>query len=359
MQPKPSLMARLKYEIGVLLGLPDDARGWILRSAWTARNIISHHRPAIIVSSGPPHSAHLSAWFATRLRSITWIIDFRDPWAGPFSDAWAETPVVKSFVARTTANWLERLVVRSATLVVCNTREFAEKLAIKYPDARIEHVPNAVDRELLPVVTESPYEGLGIVHVGTIYGGRDLGPVLLALSTLFEQRPEARSDGTRIRIAGNIEEPYATTLRQDIEELGLTEFVEFLGLLNRTSALRLVGRSRLAVVLAQHQELQVPAKLYEMVGMGVPTVVITELDSATASEARRLGAAVVAPEDVETLTSLMRRLWTEVGSVGTATFGEVDYQQMARRVSALLATPTARIRPAAMSQLEEGRRVAS
>src|SRR5256885_5040333 len=47
------------------------------------------------------------------------------------------------------------------------------------------------------------------------------------------------------------------------------------------------------LVLAQYQPLCVPAKLYESVALGTPTLVIAEPDSAAAREARRLGAMTV------------------------------------------------------------------
>ena len=91
----------------------------------------------------------------------------------------------------------------------------------------------------------------------------------------------------------------------------MESYVEMLGLLPRARALSVVSRSRLAVVLAQHQELQIPAKLYESVAMGVPTLVIAPGGSATAVEGRRLGAVVCDADDVEGITCLLERLWRD------------------------------------------------
>ena len=63
----------------------------------------------------------------------------------------------------------------------------------------------------------------------------------------------------------------------------------------------------LALVLAQGQEFQVPAKLYEMVAMGVETVVLASVHSAASSEAWRLGATSIDPQDTEGLVKLMER----------------------------------------------------
>ncbi|HZH42375.1 MAG TPA: glycosyltransferase, partial [Gemmatimonadales bacterium] len=263
----------LRYEGGVLLSLPDEARGWILRAAAATRRLLARERPDMIVSSGPPHSAHLSAWLATRFSRIPWFVDLRDPWAGPLSEAWRDTPFFRSRVARWLTTRLESLALRSATGVICNTREFTEALGQRYPDLHIQWVPNAVDRALLPPRAGVPFPGLSLAHVGTMYGGRDLGPVLRGMRRLFERQPGAAAEGTKLRVAGHLEEPYAGALRRQVADLGLSQSVEFFGSLPRAEALALVSRSQIALVLAQGQEFQVPAKLYELVAMGVCTLV--------------------------------------------------------------------------------------
>ena len=334
-----SWLAQFRYEAGVLLGLPDDARGWILTAAWATRKLIRRERPSVVVSSGPPHSAHVATWLATRFIRISWMVDLRDPWAGPITDGWAESTFVRSRLSRWLTTRLEGLVLRSATTIICNTREFTVALAARYPNARIAFVPNAVDRALLPTVTAAPFEGLGIVHVGTIYGGRDLGPILLALREFLNRHPEAATDGTRVRLAGSLEETGASAVRRQVSELDLESAVDFLGVLPRRDALELVGRSRLAVVLAQDQEFQVPAKLYEMVAMGVPTVVIASPESAASSEAERLGASAISPEDISGLVQLMEEVWGHSAQSAPRLASDVDYEQLARRVSMFLSAP--------------------
>jgi hypothetical protein len=76
-------------------------------------------------------------------------------------------------------------------------------------------------------------------------------------------------------------------------------------LLPRAQALDLLNRSHLALVLAQDQPMQVPAKLYESVGAGIPTLVIAEQASAAACEARRIGAMTLDGSDVDGLRSVL------------------------------------------------------
>lgn len=326
--------AVIRYESGVLLSLPDEGRGWIWRAALAVSGVLTRERPDVLVSSGPPHSAHLAAWLATRFRNVPWFVDLRDPWAGPLTDAWRDTPFFRSRIARWITTRCERLALRSATGVICNTREFTDALIQRFPELRIQWVPNAVDRALLPPRRGDPYPGLSLAHVGTVYGGRDLGPVLRAMRRLFDRTPEAGTDGTRLRVAGYVEEPYATELRRQISDLGLGAWVEFLGTLPRGDALTLVSRSRLALVLAQGQEFQVPAKLYELVAMGIQTLVLAPAASAASSEAKRVGAVAIDPDDIDSIAEFLSqaRLGTVPASIGEP----VDYRVLAPRVATVL-----------------------
>jgi glycosyltransferase involved in cell wall biosynthesis len=243
-------------------------------------------------------------------------------------------PFFRSRMARWVTTQCERLALRSATGVICNTREFTEALTRRFPDLRIQWVPNAVDRALLPPRHGDPFPGLSLTHVGTVYGGRDLGPVLRGLRRLFDQAPEAATDGTRLRIAGHVEDPYATEMRRQISDLGLGQWVEVLGVLPRSDALTLVSRSRLALVLAQGQEFQVPAKLYELVAMGIQTLVLAPAASAASSEAQRVGAAAIDPDDVEEIAEFLAQV--RLGTVPARTGEPVDYRALAPRVATVL-----------------------
>jgi len=333
----PAWVQQLRVEGGMLLALPDEGRGWVSVAARAARGLIGSTRPVAVVSSGPPHSAHLAAWIATRFTGVPWFVDMRDPWAGPFTHAWREMPVFRSAIARWVTRRLERLVFTAATGAVCNTREFAEALSAEYPSLEVEWIPNGVDREVLPAVDAAQrYPGLGLAHVGTIYGGRSLSPVLRALRAFLDRHREAETDGTRLRIAGHVDDPYQVAILREIEELRLGSWVELLGVRPRAEAMEIVGRSRLAIVLAQDQEYQVPAKLYELAAMRIPTVVIATAESAAGSEARRLGAEVVGSRDLEGLVGVMERAWREELGVDDSSVERTDYSKIAVKVDSFL-----------------------
>jgi hypothetical protein len=115
----------------------------------------------------------------------------------------------------------------------------------------------------------------------------------------------------------------------------MEQHVELLGPLPRARALDMVSRSRLAVVLAQDQDLQIPAKLYESVAMGVPTLVVAPADSAAAAEGKRVGAVVCDSGDVEGMASLLENLWRDGSRAWPPCPVPITYEEIAVRMDRL------------------------
>jgi glycosyltransferase involved in cell wall biosynthesis len=290
------------------------------------------------VSSGPPHAAHLAAGLALLGSRARWFIDLRDPWAGPHPQWWKSHPLYQTRIARAVIPRLERLVFGAAEGVIVNTPQLARALAAKYPDVAVECIPNGVDVEQLPPRARHPFPGLAIACVGTLYGHRDLGPVLQALRVFLQRHPEAAQGGVKLRVAGRAESPHARALEEQVAALGLGEYVEVLGQVPRTQALDLMSRSHLAVVLAQSQAWSTPAKLYEPVALGIPTLVVAEHDSAAAMEGQRLGTNVLEPDDAEGIAHLLERVWRRETRTPFQSRVPVAYEAIAPLADQLLAT---------------------
>ncbi len=329
-------LAALRAEGAGMLALFDEGHGWILRAARRARALIAHVRPDVVVSTSPPHPAHLTAWLAPRGRRVRWIVDFRDPWAGPVTKAWIAMPALRGLASRSLIGAAERLVMRSAHGVLTTTRELADALNARYPKMPVAWVPNAADSDSLPTRSAAPFPGLAIAHVGTLYGGRDLGPVLRALRVFLERCPAAARAGATLRNAGAVDAVQLAALQRDVRSLDLGGRVELHGLLPRAQALDLLARSGLAVVLAQDQDFQVPAKLYEAMAMGIPTLVVTERESATGREAVRLGAFLAEPGEVERMAGFFEECWSRRGHTPDVDPELCDYRALAPTVAALL-----------------------
>src|SRR5687768_10372512 len=71
----------MRHVASALVSLPDDARGWIFRAARTARALVRQQDFDVVITSGPPHSAHLVGLLAVIGTGSQRWIDLRDPWA--------------------------------------------------------------------------------------------------------------------------------------------------------------------------------------------------------------------------------------------------------------------------------------
>lgn len=328
-----SVLNKLRMAGRVALGFPDAGRGWVLRAGMTARRLMQQHEFDAVVSSGPPHSAHFAAVIATLGRRMPHIIDMRDPWrsANPAFLAYGMDP-----------HWLhvligpfERLLFHHVRWVVTNTHEFAEELRQSQPQLIVSHVPNGTDVEGLPRRTMDRFEGVSIAYVGTFYAGRSFSTLFAAIEDLIRERPRDAARLT-LRIAGHIDATQRELFRGELAARGIASMVEFHGSLPRPEALALLQRSHLALVLAQAQPTQIPAKLYECVGLEVPTLAITESRSATEREAHRIGALVCETGD----TAAIRRILDELldgrmpDRIPPAT--PISYESLAGQVDGLL-----------------------
>jgi len=320
----PSLRRRLAS----LLGFPDQSRGWMLRASRHARGLIRRMEPDVVVTSGPPHSAHVVGARACSPQRVPLVVDFRDPW---FTELYA------SKIARALSRFLERRVFGAARAAVANTPELAEAIGARYPLRRVSWVRNGVDPEQLPQVGGTREPGLTIVHAGTLYIRRNLRPLLSAFRVLLDRHPEIGPTEARIRVAGHLDEGRKAELQAQTRSAGLEAYVHLAGVVSRAEALRLTATSSASIVLAQDQKVMIPAKLYELVAMKVPTIVITEAGSASANEARRLGAYVAAPDDVAALADLFEDLWLGEPPVVSSASEAFDYGSLAERMSRLLA----------------------
>ena len=319
-----SLLGGLRREIGSLLDFPDFARGWILRAALQARALLRQTRFDAVVTSGPPHAAHIAGVLATWGRSVPLIADFRDPWADQLRHgAVRRVP----WLQRAMIPRLERLVLRRAARIISNTQEFAGRLQGLGTGRAVHFVPNGIDRERLPGRPETLYDGFSIAHVGTLYLGRDFSPVFKAIALFSLRHPDARGQ-FKLRVAGVLDGHHAQLFDEQMKAAGLTDLVELHGLVPNDQALDLLNRSHLALVLAQNQPMQIPAKLYECLGLHVPTLVISESDSAAAREAQRLGAHTRESTDIEGICQVIERVWRAGGARHSPT-ESIDYQDLA------------------------------
>src|SRR5205807_7696557 len=161
----------LRRELASLLSFPDESRGWMLRAALHARRLIRRFRVDLVVTSGPPHSAHLAGLLATAGTPIAQVVDLRDPWSNQ-SEPWRNDPVFGTRTARFMISRLERRLFSAARDVIVNTPELADALGDRYPELRVTWVPTAVTPDPRPRPATGPLPGRRGPYAAPPYGAR-------------------------------------------------------------------------------------------------------------------------------------------------------------------------------------------
>ena len=333
-QPEQSpAIGSLRRIVGKSMGLPDHARGWVGRAAKAARELQRERSFDVVISSGPPHSAHFAGWLGTRGKDTTFWIDMRDPWSLTHEMNAPDDRII--LAERWLLRRLERLVFPRAAKVIVNTNEFAVRLRKSDPDLDVLCLPNGIDLEQLPPRDMTAVECGSIACVGTLYAGRDLSMVLTAMSALVRRRPDAASK-LRLDVAGLMQPSHREKLEREIAAAGLTSLVRIHGVLPRSRAFELLNRSHLALVLAQDQPMCVPGKLYECVGLTVPTLIIAEKTAAATAEGRRIGAMTLEANDVDGMQALLDDMISGRVPPSIKPRAPVSYADLAVRLDSLL-----------------------
>ncbi len=144
--------------------LPDSRMLWAPFAAWRAWKEIRKHKIPFVLSSGPPHSAHLAGWLLAKILNIRWVADFRDTW---LLDEATQAP---TRLHRYLQRKLERWITRKAHLLTAVSQGLLKQL--EQTGARKAgtsfYIPNGYDPADFPMLAAPPHERFELAFVGSI-----------------------------------------------------------------------------------------------------------------------------------------------------------------------------------------------
>lgn len=247
------------------LFVPDEKRYW---KPWAVRaglRVASGAPFDVVLSSGPPHTAHLvGARIAGRL-GIPHVVDFRDPWVGSFSKSYM-TPL-----HRAADRVLERRVITGASALVTVTEQIADTYRERFPRTRVIVIQNGFDPLDVRAVSARPHEGLVLAYTGTFSGPRQPESFLAGLARAEVLVPEIARD-VRVVAAGPGPEFIA-----DARRLGVTAQVEALGYVEHRRSLQVLADADVAVLIlsaGEESEASLSGKVFEYIGMRKPVLAV-------------------------------------------------------------------------------------
>lgn len=241
---------------------------WALQAYRAAVDFIDKnpHARITIFSTFPPVGVHLAAYCLARRKRLPWIADFRDPLAdNPVYNH--ISPLTKSIYRK-----LEKIIVQAADFVIANTDTAQQKLRRAYPGRadRIQLIWNGFDPEdRLTPLPVTPGERKILAHVGVLYGGRSVAPILESVGRLINAGKLSATD-FRVSLAGPVVEG-SLPGRDFVGAACAQGWLEVNDQQVPQKDARDIMRTAHALLLVQPQSvLQVPGKLYEYLQIGRP-----------------------------------------------------------------------------------------
>ncbi len=319
-----SMAAKLRRYALSFLSLPDSQRNWVWPAALKALAIIKRNRIDVILTSCPPYSAHLIGLIAKRLTKVQWVADFRDPWMATPAKSLYATCAASLAVER----WLERKIIQNADLVVSNTGKLTSYFMATYGEAgqsKAVTLPNGFDGELAARFKDHEKESIfTITYAGSLYFGRTPEPIFQAVRDLINAGSIPRHS-IRIKLVGQCGIIDGVPTEKVADRYGLRELLELLGPVSRLDALRLIKQSHIALLLAPNQPFQIPAKLYEYMGMQTVVLALAEAGATQDLVERTRVGRVFRPSDVAGVKEFILKSYGAFVEQGDVPFaGEVN-----------------------------------
>ncbi len=79
-EKKSSLLEKIMLYVRGNFFIPDARVGWVNPSVKFLSNYISKNPIDVLITTGPPHSLHLTGLRMKAKHNLKWVADFRDPW---------------------------------------------------------------------------------------------------------------------------------------------------------------------------------------------------------------------------------------------------------------------------------------
>lgn len=290
------------------LYLPDKSLQWALSVAIQSPVRKLARSADVLYSSSPQHSVHIAAALLKKTTGSPWVADFRDPWADNPLRVLPPNPLAPVY-----DRVLEKLVVGAADWIVCNTppmeAAYKERFDGRVPG--ISTVLNGFDASIFSedgCLQEIHGDKLTVVHVGSLYGQRDITPLLEALAGLKREQPAIANDFSFHFVGPNTE-----SYRASIDSLDLNNIVTLSGPVPLDEALAWDRRAHVCLCLGltgTENQSQIPAKLYQFIALGKPVLSLAKRGSAIESVVKRSGLQYFFgdPDDLSSVSAALQEI---------------------------------------------------
>ncbi len=260
--------------------IPDARKGWN-RYAWKkAAGLIHRYNIPTVITTGPPHSTHLTGLKLKKKLGIEWIADFRDPW----TDIYYYADMLHTPLARRIDGSNEKRVLETADKIIVNCRSNKKLLESKIDakeTGKFSVITNGYDEDDFSDQAPkypAPSDEFVITYSGTMSEHYRPGVFFSVLSKLVEKNRDVKF---RFTLAGNL----SASAERQIKEYGIYDIFDYPGYISHPKLVGLLKSSSALLYLFPEtvHDKGVAGKLFEYLAVKKPVIAIGPGDSDAAA----------------------------------------------------------------------------
>lgn len=265
-QKKQSLLQKLMLYIRGNCFVPDARVGWVKPSISFLEGYLIKENIQTLITTGPPHSMHLiGLGLKTKLPTLTWMADFRDPWTTiGYHDKLKMTSKTKERHKK-----LEKTVLDNASSIIVTSPTTKKEFSL-ITNTPISVITNGYDvLENEAIVLNNTFT---IAHIGSLLSDRNPNIFWKILADLIESN-KAFKEVFKLKLAGRVSE----AVLESIKDFGLESYVQLEGYIPHTEAIAMQRTANVLLLLEIDSPATrsiIPGKLFEYLAARRPILAI-------------------------------------------------------------------------------------
>jgi glycosyltransferase involved in cell wall biosynthesis len=284
--------------------IPDARKGWITFAQKALRTILEKESVEWVISTGPPHSTHLTVESLRHTFNFRWLVDFRDPWSELFYNRqFYRLP----FAVRKDRAYEQEILQHADAVLTTVGGELHQQLQVKAPKQRFFALPNGFDANAFAQHQRSQRQGeFHLVYTGLLTRNQAYPALLKALQQMKNGLP------LRVSLAGQMELSLVKALQTALPEAT----IDYHGYLPHAQALTLMHSADVLInfIFEGAHKQMISGKLLEYMATGVPVLSLGDPESEAGQLlAQGAAAAMIAPSDTQQLIAFLEKAQQQKG----------------------------------------------
>lgn len=275
--------------------IPDAKVGWYYAARGTALDIVNKERIDTIITTGPPHTAHLIGRYVKKKSPSTrWISDFRDPWTGLYYEKYLS----RSAKSQKRNADLEQAVLSESDHVI--TVSAGMKRAFEHTAQHIEVIPNGYDIADIPTGIIPANKACTLLYTGNLKATQHIPAFWRAVRNVSLEQPLSMT------IIGNV----ADNILATIIECQLSDVVTIKPFLPHREAVTEMMKADLLwlpIPQASGNRSIITGKIFEYLASRTPIFSVGPTDGDAAKILRQCDRdQILAYDDEQSMTTYLR-----------------------------------------------------